>query len=75
MTHTAPILDAERKPLPGRKPGRCAHVFDGLPEAVRSQIAPAQAFLDTVFDAAPYLARLAQRRPATLAACAVEPPE
>lgn len=75
MTHTAPILDAERKPLPGRKPGRCVHVFEALPEAVRSRVAPAQAFLDTVFDAAPYLARLAQRRPATLAACAVEPPD
>jgi len=73
MTHA--ILHDALAPLPGRTPGRCAHVFDALPEDVRGQVEPARDFLDTVFEAAPYIARLAQRRPATLAACVTETPD
>lgn len=71
----APILVDGMEPLPGRTPGRCSHVIDGLPEETRTRVEPARAFLDTVFDTAPYIARLGQRRPATLAACATEPPD
>ena len=72
---TMPVLHEGLIPLPGRKPGRYGHVFEALPEETQEAVAPARAFLDTVFDTAPYLARLAQRRPATLAACATEPPD
>ena len=48
MTDT-PILHDALAPLPGRTPGRCAHVFEALPEDVRGQVEPARDFLDTVF--------------------------
>jgi len=68
----APILHDGLDALPGCTPGGSAHVFEALPEDVRAQLEPARDFLDTVFGAAPYIARLAQRRPATLAACITE---
>ncbi|MEA1941420.1 MAG: bifunctional [glutamine synthetase] adenylyltransferase/[glutamine synthetase]-adenylyl-L-tyrosine phosphorylase [Pseudomonadota bacterium] len=71
----APILHDGLNALPGRSARRCTHVFEALPEDVRAQVATARDFLDTVFEAAPYIARLAQRRPATLAACVTETPD
>ena len=79
MTHTAfdpvPTLPAGLAPLPGRAPGKAGHVLAALPDTVQAVIAPVAGFLDTVFAAAPYLARLAQRRPDTLMACASETPD
>ena len=46
-----------------------------LPDTVGQAIGPASDFLDTVFAAAPYLARLAQRRADTLEACLVQTPD
>ena len=74
----APInktLPAGLAPLAGRKPGAAAHVLAALPDAVKAEISAVDPFLDTVFAAAPYLARLAQRRPETLAACTREAPD
>ncbi|WP_323762920.1 bifunctional [glutamine synthetase] adenylyltransferase/[glutamine synthetase]-adenylyl-L-tyrosine phosphorylase [Maricaulis sp.] len=69
------VLPAGLTALPGRAPGAAAHVLAALPEAVRTSINPAAGFLDTVFAAAPYLARLAQRRPQTLQACMSQTPD
>ena len=74
MTDT-PLLSSDLPVPPGRDGARCAHILDGLDETVRTPLAPARDFLLGVFDAAPYLGRLAQRRPATLAACATATPE
>jgi glutamate-ammonia-ligase adenylyltransferase len=74
MTDT-PILHAGLEPLPGRDPERCGHILDALPAETRAVVTPVRTFLGSVFDTAPYIARLAQRRPATLAACATEWPE
>ncbi|OLF72263.1 hypothetical protein AWH62_10525 [Maricaulis sp. W15] len=74
-TQSSPTLPAGLAPLPGRTPGAAAHVIAALPAPVRLAVAPVEAFLDTVFAAAPYLARLAQRRPDTLAACVMETPD
>ncbi|WP_291844045.1 bifunctional [glutamine synthetase] adenylyltransferase/[glutamine synthetase]-adenylyl-L-tyrosine phosphorylase [Maricaulis sp.] len=74
-TPSRPALPAGLPPLPGRKPGAAAHVIASLPDRARAAIAPVSDFLDTVFAAAPYLARLAQRRPDTLAACVRETPD
>ncbi len=70
-----PLLQADLPVPPGRNGARCAHILDGLDETVRAPLAPARDFLLGVFDAAPYLGRLAQRRPATLAACATADPD
>lgn len=59
---TIALLD-KIDPLPGLAPGLCDHVFDALDLSLSGD---ARAFLDSVFYAAPYLARLAQRRPDTL---------
>jgi [glutamine synthetase] adenylyltransferase / [glutamine synthetase]-adenylyl-L-tyrosine phosphorylase len=74
MTDT-PLLSSDLPVPPGRNRARCAHILDGLEETVRTPLVPARDFLLGVFDAAPYLGRLAQRRPATLAACATATPE
>ena len=68
-------LHGELAPLPGRRPGACAHVFERLPEEVRGRLQPVRGFVDSVFDVSPYLARLAQRRPETLLACLTETPD
>lgn len=73
--HPDRVLPARLAALPGRQPGAAAHVIAALPDDVRQAIAPAHDFLDTVFAAAPYLARLAQRRPDTLRACMAETPD
>ena len=70
-----PTLPAGTAPLPGRRPGAAAHVLTSLPDAVRASLGPVAGFLDTVFAAAPYLARLSQRRPDTLQACLIETPD
>ena len=70
-----PTLPAGTAPLPGRRPGAAAHVLASLPDAVRASLGPVAGFLDTVFAAAPYLARLSQRRPDTLQACLIETPD
>lgn len=57
-------LLADRIPLPGVAPAQCDHVFEELGLTFD---ASARVFLDSVFACAPYLARLAQRRPETLA--------
>ena len=48
--------------------------LDALPEATRAACEPVADFLTAIFAAAPYLARLAARRPDLLAACADQPP-
>lgn len=75
VTELTPTLPAGLAPLPGRAPGKAGHVLAALPDTVQAAIAPVAGFLDTVFTAAPYLARLAQRRPDTLMACASETPD
>jgi [glutamine synthetase] adenylyltransferase / [glutamine synthetase]-adenylyl-L-tyrosine phosphorylase len=74
MTDT-PLLSGHLPQLPGRDTARLAHVMAALPEPVQAAVAPARDFLLGVFDAAPYLARLAQRRPDTRADCATMTPE
>ena len=74
MTET-PLLHADLPVPPGRDGGRCAHILDGMDAGVRVPLTPARDFLLSVFDAAPYLGRLAQRRTATLAACATATPD
>jgi glutamate-ammonia-ligase adenylyltransferase len=69
---TSPLLAADLRPLPGSVPGQCAHLLANLPQAVQAAISEAWPFLDSVFAAAPYLGRLAQRRPEGLALCARE---
>jgi glutamate-ammonia-ligase adenylyltransferase len=57
MSLVPPLIDAEAG-------ARC---FEALPETARAAVAPARDFLEAVFAAAPYLARLAAQRPETLA--------
>ncbi|MAC90718.1 bifunctional [glutamine synthetase] adenylyltransferase/[glutamine synthetase]-adenylyl-L-tyrosine phosphorylase [Maricaulis sp.] len=73
--HPDCVLPAGLAPLPGRTPGAAAHMIAALPDTVGQAIGPARDFLDTVFAAAPYLARLAQRRADTLEACLVQTPD
>ncbi|WP_203294267.1 bifunctional [glutamine synthetase] adenylyltransferase/[glutamine synthetase]-adenylyl-L-tyrosine phosphorylase [Maricaulis parjimensis] len=70
-----PLLQAGLSALKGRDGARVAHILDDMDDAVRDVLAPARDFLLSVFDAAPYLGRLAQQRPATLAACATQTPD
>jgi glutamate-ammonia-ligase adenylyltransferase len=73
MSEPAPLLADGLVALPGLQPGGCSHLFEPLPDALAA--CGARAFLDTVFQAAPYLARLASRRPETLAAGLTASPE
>lgn len=75
MSDTLPLLTAELRPLPGWAPGQCGHLLADLQAPVQAALAEAWPFLDSVFAAAPYLGRLAQRRPEGLAACARESAE
>ncbi|WP_417484157.1 bifunctional [glutamine synthetase] adenylyltransferase/[glutamine synthetase]-adenylyl-L-tyrosine phosphorylase [Maricaulis salignorans] len=69
MSDALPLLHCDLAPLPGSSPGQCDHVFASLPADVQAATATVRPFLDSVFAAAPYLGRLAQRRPEGLAAC------
>jgi glutamate-ammonia-ligase adenylyltransferase len=75
MSETTPLLTSDLQPLPGSAPGLSVHLLASLPPPVQAAIGPAWPFLDSVFAAAPYLARLAQRRPEGLAACASQSAE
>tara|TARA_R110000868_G_scaffold322583_3_gene583549 strand:+ start:12100 stop:14973 length:2874 start_codon:yes stop_codon:yes gene_type:complete len=68
MSETDTLLAGDLPALPGVKPDQCGHILAGLPHDTQAVLGAARAFLDSVFATAPYLARLAQRRPATLAA-------
>lgn len=70
MSDASPLLAADLAPLPGSTPGQSAHLLAALAPPVQAAIGEAWPFLDSVFAAAPYLGRLAQRRPDCLAACA-----
>ncbi|WP_417498046.1 bifunctional [glutamine synthetase] adenylyltransferase/[glutamine synthetase]-adenylyl-L-tyrosine phosphorylase [Maricaulis sp.] len=63
------LLTPDLPALPGSMAGQCEHLFAGLPQDVQTAIAAVRPFLDSVFAAAPYLGRLAQRRPEGLALC------
>ena len=63
------LLTPDLPALPGSMAGQCEHLFAGLPQDVQATIAGVRPFLDSVFAAAPYLGRLAQRRPEGLALC------
>lgn len=73
MSDAAPLLNDTLTDLPGMTAGGCAHLFEQLPETVGA--CPVRGFLDTVFQAAPYLGRTAVRRAVTLERALVETPE
>ena len=72
---TSALLSAQTPVLPGQPGEGAHHAFGGLAEEIQEAVAPVREFLLSVFEAAPYIARLAQRRPATLAACLTQDPE
>lgn len=61
MALDQPLLNGELTPLPAPATPRAVPVFDHVPPECRSELEPARAFLDSVFSAAPYLARQADR--------------
>tara|TARA_R110002095_G_scaffold1474_1_gene7594 strand:+ start:12068 stop:14941 length:2874 start_codon:yes stop_codon:yes gene_type:complete len=75
MSDALPLLHHQLPPLPGSSAGQCDHIFASLPAAAQAATGPARLFLDSVFAAAPYLGRLAQRRPEGLAACTQQSPQ
>jgi len=69
MSDTLPLLGSDLLPLPGASAAQCDHIFASLPQGAQTATEAVRPFLDSVFAAAPYLGRLAQRRPEGLAAC------
>ncbi|MAL09632.1 MAG: bifunctional [glutamate--ammonia ligase]-adenylyl-L-tyrosine phosphorylase/[glutamate--ammonia-ligase] adenylyltransferase [Maricaulis sp.] len=67
MTQPASLFSLRRDTLPPLKDARCERVFEALTQAGVEVEGEDRDFLETVFSAAPYLARLAMRRVDTLA--------
>ena len=63
---TAPLKDRITKNLPNIAPDRARRARERIGAAVFDAWGEGAAFLDSVFAAAPYLARTAVRRPDTL---------
>ncbi|MHA6288289.1 bifunctional [glutamine synthetase] adenylyltransferase/[glutamine synthetase]-adenylyl-L-tyrosine phosphorylase [Maricaulis sp. CAU 1757] len=72
---TEVLLHSDLAPLAGIAPDDTQAVFARFDAAAQPALDAAGPFLASVFAAAPYLRRLARRRPHTLTACVVESPE